>query len=390
MKILFVGFNAKYINPTNQLIPRMLKLFADVTLFGPGFVSDEELSNGLIAFAEAHGPFDFIATTTQLVVDSNPDATEHFYRQYSLLQWSNASISPFMADAKNYMRRNSLPKIAFVMDLDTFGISASLLSQLHQFSDYIVTWGKGFTRPNSELPYMELESAYKGKAKIVPLGLWYEFCESNSHKFINIAHFVGVHEFDFTSIAVRSYDVSVAGQLYYSRERTLDLLRRNKKLRVGTTGYRLIFSLLTKIGWSPYSRFIPHTIYRALFKQVLSKSKISMTDGAAYDAAIRKFMEIPASGALLLARPCVGFESLGFRDGVSAVLLDENDPAGQVLSLLSDPARIQAIASKGQEVVWKNHSIHARAQQMEMSLHRILEGRFAGSAWRDGEFVLLD
>ncbi|MBI2725895.1 MAG: glycosyltransferase family 1 protein [Polaromonas sp.] len=390
MKILFVGFNAKYINPTNQLIPRMLKLFADVVLFGPGFVSDDELNRGLSAFAEAHGPFDFIATTTQLVVDSNPDTTEHFYRRYSLLQWSKASISPFMTDVKHYMRSSPLPKVAFVMDLDTFGISAALLSQLNQFSDYIVTWGKGFTRPNSELPYMELESAYKGKAKIVPLGLWYDFCESNSHKFINIAHFVGVHEFDFTSTALRSYDVSVAGQLYYSRERTLDLLKKNKKLRVGSTGYRFIFSLLTKIGWSPYSRFIPHTIYRALFKRVLCQSKVSMTDGAAYDAAIRKFMEIPASGALLLARPCVGFESLGFRDGESAVLLDENDPAGQVLRLIADPARLQAIAAKGQEVVWRNHSIQARAHQMERSFNRILEGRFAGSAWRDGEFIFLE
>ncbi len=387
MKILFVGFNAKYINPTNQLIPRMLKLFADVTLFGPGFVSDEDLSCGLMAFAEAHGPFDFIATTTQLAVDSNPEQTEDFYRRYSLIQWGHASIRSFMIDARHYMRASKVPKIAFVMDLDTYGARADLLIQLNEFSDYIVTWGKGFSKPNSELPYLKMETAFKGKAA---LGLWLDFCEQYSHKFVNFAHFVGVHEFDFTSTATRSYDVSVAGQLYYSREKTLDLLKRNKKLRVGTTGYRFLFSLLTKIGWSPYARFLPHTIYRALFKQVLSRSKISMTDGAAYDAVIRKFMEIPASGALLLARPCVGFESLGFRDGVSAVLLDENDPAGQVIALLSDPVRLQAIAAKGQEVVWKNHSIHARAQQMEKSLHRIIEGRFSGSAWRDGEFVLLD
>lgn len=387
MKILFVGFNAKYINPTNQLIPRMLKLFADVVLFGPGFVSDAELNRGLLAFAEANGPFDFIATTTQLVVDSNPEETENFYRKYSLIQWGRASIRSFMVDTRQYMRNNKVPKVAFVMDLDTYGARADLLSQLDELSDYIVTWGKGFSRPNDELPYLKLETAYKGKAA---LGLWLEFCERNSHKFINIAHFVGIHEFDFTSTALRSYDVSVTGQLYYSRARTLDLLKRNKKLHVGATSYRFIFSLLTKIGWSPYSRFVPHTIYRALFKQVLSKSKISMTDGAAYDAVIRKFMEIPASGALLLARPCAGFESLGFRDGESAVLLDENDPAGQVLALLGDPVRLQAIAAKGQEVVWKNHSIHARAQQMEKSLNRILEGHFSGSVWRDGEFVFLE
>jgi hypothetical protein len=388
MKILFVGFNAKYINPTNQLIPRMLKLFADVALYGPGFVSDEVLNRGLSSFVDVNGPFDFIITTTQLAVETNPEQTENFYRKYSLLQWGHASIRTFMVGANQYMSQSKTPKVTFVLDLDPYATRADLLSQLDLFSDYIVAWGKGFSKDIAELPYLKLETAYKHKK--TPLGLWHKFFNSRSQKCINFGHFVGVHEFDFNSTAVRPFDVSVAGQLYYSRERTLALLKRTKALRVGSTGYRWIFSLLTKIGWSPYSRLIPHTIYRALFKQLLSKSKMSMTDGAAYDSVIRKFMEIPASGALLLARPCVGFESLGFRDGESAVLLDENDPAGQVIALLSDPVRLQAIATKGQEVVWRNHSIHARAQQMEKSLQRILEGRFVGSEWRDGEFVLLD
>ncbi len=387
MKILFVGFNAKYINPTNQLIPRMLKLFAKVDLYGPGFVSDEELDRGLSAFSQARGPFDFIITTTQLAVETNPEEAETFYRKYSLLQWGHSSIRSFMTDVKQFMTFSQVPIVTFVLDLDPYGVRADLLNQLDQFSDYIVAWGKGFSKDIAELSYLKYEKAYSHKNR--PLGLWHEFFNSRFQKCINFGHFVGVHEFDFSSTALRPYDVSVAGQLYYSREKTLELLKRNKKLRVGTTGYRFLFSLLAKIGWSPYSRFLPHIIYRALFKQVLSKSKISMTDGAAYDAVIRKFMEIPASGALLLARPCVGFESLGFRDGESAVFLDEKCPVEQVIELLGDPVRLETIAAKGQEVVWKHHSIHARSQQMEKSLQRIIEGRFAGSEWHDGEFILL-
>lgn len=87
-----------------------------------------------------------------------------------------------------------------------------------------------------------------------------------------------------------------------------------------------------------------------------------MTDGSAYDAVIRKFMEIPAAGALLLARPFVGFESMGFKNGESAMVHDEEDPVGQVLELLDDPVRLQAIAANGQKMLWENHSIHARAK----------------------------
>ena len=388
MKVLFVGFNAKYINPTNQLIPRMLKLFADVTLYGPGFVSDEELSSGLRAFVETRGSFDFIATTTQLAVESNPEQTKDFYKKYSLIQWGEASIRTFMEDARQCMLDSKVPKVSFVLDLDPYGTRADLLDQLDQFSDYIVAWGKGFSRDISDLPYLQRETAYKHKKR--PLGLWHKFFEDNAQKCINIGHFVGVHEFDFSPTAVRPYDVSVAGQLYYSREQTLDQLRQATALRVGTTGYRSIFGLLAKLGYSPYSRFIPHTIYRALFKQLLSKSKISMTDGAAYDAVIRKFLEIPASGALLLARPCAGFADLGFRDGESAVFLNEADPVRQVLTLLGDPERLQAIARKGQQIVWEKHSIHARAEQVSKCLNRIIEGRFVGSLWSEGEFKLIE
>ena len=390
MKILFIGFNAKYINPTNQLTHRMLKLFADVVFYGPGFVGDIELHRGISAFCDNQGPFDFIVTSTQLAVDSNPETTEKFYRRFSLCPWGRASIGDFMVDVKKYMLNSSLPKVVFVMDLDTHGVRADLLKQLDEFSDYIVSWGKGFSRPNSELPYLDVEKDYKRKSKLRPLGLWYGFCENNNHKFINLGHFVGTHEFDFSPLSVRPYSVSVAGQLYYSRERTLNALKKNSRLCVGTTGYRRVFSLLTKIGWSPYSHLIPHTIYRSLFKKLLSTSKISMTDGGAYDMVIRKFVEIPASGALLLARPCAGFEALGFRDGESAVLLDESDPVDQVLTLLEEPKRLQSIAAKGQELVWKKHSLNARAQQMEKSLCRIREKRFMGSIWNAGEFILLD
>lgn len=390
MKILFVGFNAKYINPTNQLIHRMLKLFAKVDLYGPGFVSDEELDRGLSAFSQARGPFDFIITTTQLAIEANPEETENFYRKYSLLQWGHSSIRFFMTDVKKYMGRSTVPKLVFVMDLDTHGVSQKTLNSLINFSDYIVAWGNGFSRKNSELPYLELESDYKRKAKLVPLGLWNQFCEDHRARFLNLGHFVGLHEFDFSPLNARRYHVSVAGQLYYARNKALRDLRRSDRLCVGSTGYRLAFSLADKLGFSPYSKLISQTIYRLLFKNLLCTSQISMTDGAAYDMVIRKFFEIPAAGAVLLARPCAGFEALGFRDAESAIILNENDPVGQVLALLKSPDHLQSIANKGRELVWQHHSITARAQQMKSALDRIKGGIFKGSSWRAGQFILTD
>jgi hypothetical protein len=144
------------------------------------------------------------------------------------------------------------------------------------------------------------------------------------------------------------------GAALFFRAKTLDVLRQDKQLKVNPTSYRLVFSLLSEIGFSPCFRLIPRTIYRSLFKQVLCSSKISMTDGGAYDIVIRKFVEITASGALLLARPSGGFDSLGFVNVESAVLLNEADPVGQLIELLADIEILQAIAHRGRRLFGGN------------------------------------
>jgi len=391
MRLLFVGLNAEYINPTSLLIPRMLMLFADTVCFGPGYVSEDELEVGIESFVGKHGPFDFVVTTSQLALSSNADIFINFYKRYTVRRWDNyETLRPFLGDVQAFLAIQGLRRIVFAMDLDTHGVSADLLLRLDQSADYICAWGKGFCRPSSELSNLLLEPAYTKKAQQVSLGLWYDFCNVHFTRFINVGHFVGLDEFCFSPITYRPLAVCVPGVLYRSRRQTLDKLREHRRLRIGSTRYQLFFSILDKLYMSPYSHPLLHLIYRRLFINLLSSSKISMTDGAAYDMMIRKFVEIPAYGSLLLARPCAGFERLGFRDGESAVILNESDTIHQVTRLLSDQERMQTIARKGQSVVWNNHSIHARASQVSSSLTKIINGSFAGSLWVDGEFQLLD
>ena len=49
-KILFLGTNRIYINNTQQLFPLAILNIADVTFYGPGYVSDKTLSNGVESF----------------------------------------------------------------------------------------------------------------------------------------------------------------------------------------------------------------------------------------------------------------------------------------------------------------------------------------------------
>lgn len=390
MRILFVGVNARYINPTSSLIPPLLKTIADTVFFGPGFVGDDVLQRGVAAFYERQGPFDLVATTTQFAALSDPDATLDFYRRYSLYRGGAFPFAAFMTDVRNFLCRMGGIRLCFVMDLDTYAVRNDLLEQLTEAASHFVGPGEGFSKPNEELPLFDLEPDYRRKTATRPVGLWHQFVTTCRERFINLAHFVGPHEFHFLPLSLRTYSASVAGQPYYARRNALEALRACRTLRIAPTRYRAVFSSLDKFGMSPYARRYVHLLYNAVFVRILSDSRIGVTDGGGHEVAIRKFFEVPASGSLLLARPCAGFEALGFEDGRTAVILNEVDPAGQVLALLREPDRMQHIATAGQNVVWDKHSLHARAEQMKASVESIVAGRFRGSFWQHGEFHITE
>jgi hypothetical protein len=390
MRILFVGFNARYINPTNQLAIRMLKLLGDVEFFGPGFIQDEELEKGLDSFLENSPDFDFVFTTTQIALNSDGESAENFYRNFSICNWQAKSSIGFIKDAHQVLLRGGLTTVVLVLDLDPYAIQHAEICKLDEISDYIVGLGEKFALPRGELRYLTSERLIREKEKTHTLGLWYDYCTSKKEKFINLGHFVGTHEFDFNPLNRRSVDISVPGQPYHVRAEMLKRLKHEKNLTVGHTYYRLAYSFMSKVGLFPFSNTILHSVYRVLFRDLLCSSKLSMTDGGPYEFFVRKFVEIPAAGSVLLARPCTGFESLGYKFGVSAIEIDPERPVEQVMDLLNNLPFLQKIAQNGRELVWNSHSIQARANQVGQALAAISEGRFRGSTWANGQFRIVD
>src|SRR5262249_23140754 len=101
-----------------------------------------------------------------------------------------------------------------------------------------------------------------------------------------------------------------------------------------------------------------------------------------------KMMEIPASGAVLVVDPPVGFGALGFEDRVSAVVCRPNEIIDVHRWLASDVDRAQAISDAGRKIVVERHSVAARGRQLATAIDLIMNGRFAGSRWSDGELCL--
>jgi len=114
-------------------------------------------------------------------------------------------------------------------------------------------------------------------------------------------------------------------------------------------------------------------------------ARYGFTCGSVLRWPIRKYFEIPGSGAVLAAERCNGWEALGFVDGENAVCCEAADILEVNRWLAQEPERAQAIATAGHKLVRECHTTKARGEQIVESLRRILAGRFHGSYWAEGQ-----
>jgi spore maturation protein CgeB len=99
---------------------------------------------------------------------------------------------------------------------------------------------------------------------------------------------------------------------------------------------------------------------------------------------LRKYFEIPALGSVLVCLPCNGFEELGFRDKVNAMICEPDQLPELARWLNENTDKAQEIADAGRRLITERHTIEARACQLKTALESVLAGKWRGGVWRDG------
>lgn len=385
MKVLFTDINAKYINPTSSLIPALLKTGHEVVFFGPGFVSAEKIRLGVERFCDEHGPFDFLITTRHCWQFDEHQA--EFYKKNTAGITDVSDFSAFFADMAAFIRKAEFPVVIFLTSLDVYAISRQTIEDLENKNYYLVTWANGFSAPLADLKVFEQEEFFQRKKNTHEFGLWHDFVDRNSDHFINLGHFVGPNEFHWKPLEGRKNKVIVPGQAYHRRKEVVQRLKK-EGFSVATTSYNRWFAILNRLGFSPYANFIGNSVYNLLFQQAIFNSRFAYTEGYGYERPIRKFFEIPALGAVLLATPCIGWKELGFRDRENMLAVSTQEVGDAIHWLDRSPEVAQEIADEGRDHVWRRHSLRARATQFTACLEAIKNGNYSGSYWQDGGFFI--
>ncbi|MGO4383799.1 glycosyltransferase family protein [Specibacter sp. RAF43] len=94
----------------------------------------------------------------------------------------------------------------------------------------------------------------------------------------------------------------------------------------------------------------------------LSAALIVPTCGTIAHELVRKHLEIPASGALLLTERTPAVEAAGFIDGENCVFSDEVDAVARLEYLFANPDELSMIAAAGQRLAHAQHDIDNRDQ----------------------------
>jgi len=383
-RILFVDVNLTYINPTRQLLPDVFFEAGQTMTFGPGYVDRNLLERGLLAFVEAHGPFDVLVSTELIPLHQIRDKATviRAYRGNYCFTFDLSEIE-FLPQIFNDFRSLSCLKIVTTLQTDYYNLTNAHIDALFEAADYLIGWGSEFLSTVDKA--MELDEALYPK----PNNNWLRAIERNPERIISIPAFVSGSEFNPTPLASRRRAWSVLGVNYKSRR-----LARQKLTELGVgwkgEGIHYALALLTRLRVNPFNKLHTIKMFNYLFRRILGQCRYSYTCGSGLRYPIRKFFEIPACGAVLVCDPCHGFEELGFKDKVNALSCTPEEIIEAHMFLEGDLERAQAIADEGRKLVWREHTVSARAQQIYDSLEAIMEGWFGGTYWHGGFFHISD
>lgn len=380
IRCLLLDNNVTYVNPTRRLFVEALKRAFDLTIFGPGYVSTDVLEAGPETFVEREGPFHVVIATEQMLLP-------HYYSKEHLLsgvwryhayrhatEWMT-SKAPF-----DFLRSFDGIRIVSFLQTDFYSVKPPVIDLVEEADAFVIGAGHEFLlEPGEELGADGLSESR---------GLWRSYTTRRSDRVVSLTHMVDASEVSHAPLATRRYDASAPGAHYELRLLAQESLRRGvADLRLPSEVWaRNVLRLRNYLRLD--GRYLGIKFLNAYFLNILTNSRVVFTSPGRLGFAIRKYFEIPAAGALLACAPCKAFAALGFSDGANATVHGADELADLARDVKKRPDDFQGIADAGRKLVEEQHSVAARAKQIHSAVEAMLNRRFRGSEWKNGQFTL--
>jgi hypothetical protein len=384
LKVLLLDANVRYLNPTRNLLPAVIGLFAELHAFGPGYVNAQELRVGFPSFVKAIGGVDLILVTEHVLHAEGLDlrlARDRYRTNYASPpgEFELIELKRILADVKKF---KDAPIVGSLLETDYYGLSDADVARISACCDFFLAWGAELFPVRSPA---RNEYFVKGTTRA-----WHSFALGNRDRIISATHFVSMSENWGLPWHRRPISVSVLGAEYEARRIAWQSLGGVAGIKArGNILRALNFSVRTLRRRLPLAGLASDWVQHRAFELLLASSRVSFTCGSSLEYPIRKFFEIPAHGALLACKEPEGLERLGFVSGTTHVSIDPSELPKVVRRLQAGAGWGEVMARNGNTLVMTKHSAEARASQWARAFSQIAAGEFRGSFWDEGIFCLV-
>jgi len=386
MRVLLVDFNVSVLNRSVDVLRAAWLSVGTVVLYGPGHVEPEVWQRGVRDFIRRNGPFD-VTVATDLVAATqiaNVPPAAHATRMNEVYE---CRFDPFVAiesSHRNYSEFMEVqgPRVLSMLDFDSYNMRDEHRDLLEKADCHIVAWGPDLTSLLASRPEASAEKFFASANDN-----WFEFACANRRRIVSTVTAVSPLEFNWTPLRDRPKLWSVPGARYASRQRARQVLRRAGYRPTGSGPINAISAIIrVKEGLLRNPALMQALNFN--WDQTLRRTRYAYTCGSGFGLPIRKFFEIPASGALLVSKPPYGATNLGFRHNENYIAAEPTELPELTAALAADPEFAQSIASAGRKHVWREHRLESRASQLRASLEAIVDHDFQGAEWINGSFVV--
>lgn len=378
-KLLYLGLKHDYINPTFNLLLKIYERSAETLFIGPGFKSGidfnnkNELENTINKFIPE-----------LVIIDARCFGSEYLKLNISGQNYSKKDFDGFVFFLNNFISYNKIPLIVDLSFADIYKLPFLLIEKLNKFNCYTIGLDKNFFSPKEDYKYLSKEKFAK-----YANDNWYDYIKENSHLVISLPHPIDEKEFSYKKINQRKIDFSIMGVKYYCRKSAGEILQRtNHNIYSSDLKRKSLSLMITSLRKLSIKAKKINNFYNSYFYSTLINSKISYTCPSGAEFPVRKFLEIPASGALLMCQKFKNFENFGFINKKNVIAVELNELEDVVDYYLKELDLSQEIISNCQKFLLDNHSTSSRIKQIRDSLELIAENKFKGSSWKNGSFSL--
>ena len=263
-----------------------------------------------------------------------------------------------------------------LLDVDLYSIGAPFFKDISKRASFYIGFGNNAFRTNDTRLYLEPFIQKKIKSNHIIGKNYFNFVKDRGNKIISFGHLVDDNEITFKHISNRKFDATVPGVHYLRRKEAYNEIKKIKSIKVQKEK-KIIKKLLYKFPKNEFLTKVFMEHYTKSFKHQLINSKSCITDGGIIDLTIRKFLEIPAAGSLLICWPTKDLIDMGFENEKNAIFIESaKDLNGLYKHLKQNKEWWQRLSSEGQNLVIENHTISSRSKSLIQNFENIINSNY--------------